>query len=406
MKLIKFKDERIEMRLEKIKDLLKMKKNKKYSKTEDELRDYYRNTIKEFSLDNKCIFESCESKGVLTDKLIEAVNTFGDYELFEQLPKSKKYKMFDNLIGETCKYLGIKKPTFTLLSKYYIDVDLSDDDFYELISKEDEYSMDLLASRSIATFAESGPDNHININYFTKKYLEYSESLGFDDQALIDLIGINYIITIRHECQHLLQFAKTKELLNGGVGTDLDKIMTNYELMFSIKDRYDRENKINNGESFGISYINELFEIDARNSEIVFMLELLSDDRVSNVVKENIKEYVCNNYGDYLPFMEYGEMKTFVEKSIACGKNGFETIFKYLPEAQKLIKDFESLDISKYYDFIDEIENNYMAFLAFVSKEKGYWGTSEEDEEIIEDDQDIESFLPNNGVIVCDDREM
>ncbi|MGN1227030.1 MAG: hypothetical protein ACI4TX_00130 [Christensenellales bacterium] len=315
----------------------------------------------DISLDNMCSIEkNSKSKGVVSDKLVKCVNKMLDKPLFNVMSNNDKFDIFENLIKETAKYIGISVPSIVFIKKTNLDVNLDKQQIKEIkkYSSKEEF-MEIVVNSLNLMFGESSPRNDFVLNYFTNDYFKQLNKLNLKNTILEHTLGGNYLATIRHECQHLLQFANMREFLNGGIVENKYKIMTYLYLMETISAEYKLANGLEEN-IINIPYICNLMELDARFSEFEMCLTLLQDERIGERVKVYLNEYLlCFLQLQANPLVSFANMSEFVCQNIKMIKFNFEKEFGHLPQAQHILQEFNKLDMESYLQQIDECENQY-----------------------------------------------
>ena len=108
------------------------------------------------------------------------------------------------------------------------------------------------------------------------------------------------VISIRHECQHLLQLAKMKEYFLGKKVEEKYKIFALATYMKEALDDYKQK------EDSGVAYFLDVLEIDARLSEVTYVKNILQrDSRLNKNTAKSMKNFIEENittnnyYWDY-----------------------------------------------------------------------------------------------------------
>ena len=213
--------------------------------------------------------------------------------------------VLSDFVYDICDYIGIKLPTLEckgceneeeIENEAIADFNLSyakqdAKDIKERCSRSElkEFTMEITEP----LYGETGYENALFLTYFSKEFFNNVNAiLGVKKNVLQKYLQPEYLTTVRHECQHLYQFAKIRDYYNGKNVETKFKVMAITEVMRNALLDYTDESCVCGFEYESASYHSNSLEIDARHSEFVFLKSLIEDERVSEHNKKALKAHM------------------------------------------------------------------------------------------------------------------
>lgn len=334
-------------------------------------------------LDNDCeIVRKPQDK--LSDEAVERLALLLNKGKFANLSDEDAQFLLSNFVADVCDYIGIKLPTVECKScenEEEIENEASAD-FNLSYAKQDAKDIKERCSRSELKeftleitepiYGESGYENALFLTYFSKEFFNNVNAvLGVKKNVLQKYSQPEYLTTVRHECQHLYQFAKIRDYFNGKNVEPKYKIMALTEVMQRTLLDYMEENDIYEFEYEMASYKSNCLEIDARHSEFVLLKSLIEDDRLSEHNKRVLKKHIIYLLDEFLlQSKQLKNINALAKLRITSLKFEFEKEFGHLPLAKFLISELNAINLDAYAKEIESYEQMYKLEYEKLAKEK------------------------------------
>ena len=301
---------------------------------------------------NKCEIVDTKEKGDITIFIPLVNKMYSDkYDKLSEKEKIKDLVDFVNLMG---KYMGLKVPDVIIDTKEKVEFEVDG-----ITDPTKQFAVDV-------SYGASSMLNDIYLSFFTENFFTDCYNKNFNaDMVKLNLIA-SYIVTIRHEFQHLQQFANLKHISDDNTLNDKNILTFCSVFMNESLSEHKLVNGFDLSDLIGVTYFAEYIEYDARQSEFNFLNDLIACDGLSANAKEGLARCLCEEIlKGCRPFKDFGPMSGFVNLSLKYAKVQFEKIFGANELAQRILNlynfvDKENVMMDINFDELKVIEKEYL----------------------------------------------
>ena len=300
----------------------------------------------------------------ISDEMLSLYETILNREEFGKLSKDEAFKVFDSLSQEMADYVGVEKADLTFKTVDTLQSYLSGFEFARIgkFMNYDEKMKFLSQNLGNGDYALSNLSNKLIFNYYSNKYYsQVKQRYKLNDNEVQSVITDESIVSsMRHEYQHLFQFAKVARHIKGeGVVEERYRIMALYSIMKLSLKYYSCH--INEMEPFeeNVDYFFDPFEVDARFSELSFVKKLIEDARVSQALKSRLNKFASYYYNYNFQCEGEANFSKLVEQNIKNVRSKFKKLFCEIPFAQEIVSMLDGCNMQKYLASIERQKAMY-----------------------------------------------
>lgn len=309
-----------------------------------------------------------QSKQDVGDVVIDFLNNPNFETLVVAGEKKELKKEVLDVIKDIADYVGVVMPLCKCVRVDEPTVNITQGEYKKMLKTQGKASaFKYLLANTDSIMASANSNNVLRIWVYSDSYYEkYQKMFNLTDND-IKRLKSNYetVISIRHECQHLLQLAKMKEYFLGKKVEEKYKIFALATYMKEALDDYKQK------EDSGVAYFLDVLEIDARLSEVTYVKNILQrDSRLNKNTAKSMKNFIEENITTDNYYWDYED--EFVGKDIKLGdfakmyfdmlKTEFEKEFGFDDFARYILSEFNSCDFERYYASLNRQESNIVNY--------------------------------------------